>query len=452
MGAELQSKAKSLAGQGGVPWPEFAKSTTAALPSEGVTFTVPAGQISYLAVQSAHDKSRSGSVFLPQQWTEAQVLESGTVRRVGTDANGGEILHFTPDPKFKGQFLVSLTADRQQGTSLKFDTEAVKSEASKPETFKSQTEKALVLPAPLNRESSVQKEEKATVRSDEKSEKSSNITPVPEPDKMEWKAVTGATPFSFQMDFSVPASFKETVKVVATGTTTQSGEVNHFIDAKSKDSAKWNEVKPEGNIVRDTWTQIDGAVAVRSQTLKDGTERIAVTAMNGFVGTVNIVVGGKEQKWTFGPQQPTSSSVDSVSLASSNSNQVTSGFDPRYGCDAEAFVNMLNYIRQQSNLPPVRLDYNLSMKAAMNNQEQVQRRDAGHFWHDGSCAQCSAWAPGRNELGVIYEWLASWQTKNNVQGGHKGVLLDPGIQIIGIHRMGDYWTFTAFPSRTAYQR
>ena len=63
--------------------------------------------------------------------------------------------------------------------------------------------------------------------------------------------------------------------------------------------------------------------------------------------------------------------------------------------------------------------------------------------------RCAALCYG-NEDQVIADWLNSSRTINSIIGGHRGYCWIPIFTSIGIDRGGNFWTFAAFPSSTAF--
>ncbi|MFN8392830.1 MAG: CAP domain-containing protein [Bdellovibrionota bacterium] len=134
-----------------------------------------------------------------------------------------------------------------------------------------------------------------------------------------------------------------------------------------------------------------------------------------------------------------------------------SGFDPNglgyysqvHGVDIGDFLVRLNNVRAQAGLRPVSFDPNLAAKCRNNNIEQSNRQSVGHFWHDYSCGQCAAF--GSSNQHVIDQWLGSYHDMNGVIGGHRAMLLHPDSTVIGIDRVGGYWTFANYPALQGQQ-
>lgn len=416
----------------GIPMPDFG-GTPQPLSGE-IQFTVPAGTVSYLSTQPRDATAPKAPAYLPSNWAAADVHGAGVIRRVGFDQQGGEMLAFTPAANFKGKFIVSLVAGGE-GRTLSFDTEQKPGEA-KPS------------PAALPKQAALPPVSPGKDGSEPGKTPATAVSPLKD---VEWKPLSQSAAYSHQITITLPKGTTDLpVQISASGVTAQGSQVNHYLPGNDQSAKTWRPLEAKGNVTDDRWAKIDGAVAVRRQTMADGSTQLHISAARGFGGSLTVQVGGEAQTWTFTTPPGTALPPGSRAGSATPNPGVSAGYNPQYGCDVGAFLAELNAQRAQVGLRPVAFDHNLAVKASNNNVEQNNRNAVGHFWHDGSCAQCAAMRNG-SEAAVISDWLHSDKTQNGVVGGHRAVLLDPAVTAIGIHRIGSFWTLTAYPSSTAGQ-
>lgn len=107
-------------------FPEFERKELYALSEQGVRFTVKPQELSYLSSQPVGQSQPHSPVYLPRNWSRAEVGSAGVVQRVGQNEQG-EVLEFVPHKNFQGRFVVSLTHNGLPGVTKIFDTEILRS-------------------------------------------------------------------------------------------------------------------------------------------------------------------------------------------------------------------------------------------------------------------------------------------------------------------------------------